>query len=176
MAKKPDGLVWFHTDLFKKNKPCLYINVTTNDLPEHLRLEYVPGTNKNPCYEPSRITINDVSDRLVLCLIARYIIERLDKVDLNYIASSPDMDYYDIQAALADPDLDRNQPYMVNHKIPVQIVVQGISDIMWMLDWNIQQFLTRQMVGKRFGWAEFGHHWLTDINHIQRHPFIELGL
>ena len=164
--------LYFPTNLFVRSKysPTLYFNVTTSDVEqEHIRRHELMGPSEDDvdtAILPGRITIHDVPHRLTMNLIARYIKLRLDRFDLNYNIASDTMTYFDINATITDPAEDPREPYMVNHKSPAQIVVQGTERVIWVLHSDISNFLTRQMLGKSSMCPEWRHFRIRNIKPI----------
>ena len=165
--------LYFPTNLFAKYSPTLYFNVTTSDVKqEHLRMHKLIALSEedvNPPAStnlPGRITIHGVPNRLIMNLISRYIKLRLELFDLNYNIASDTMTYFDISASITDPAQDTREPYMVNHKSPSQLVVQGTERVIWVLHSDICNFLTRQMLGKSSMCPEWRHFLIRDIKPI----------
>lgn len=134
----------FDTKLFKDGKPCLYINVTSRSLPDHLR--FWPEVDCSA----GRITINDTPHIIYMRLIARFIIERLDRLKLQYTLDGDCLSLNDIDIFLSDPVLHKKEIYMVTHSTPIQIVINGIRDITLMLEMEIIHFLTRELLEKHY--------------------------
>ena len=143
--------LYFPTNLFTQGKysPTLYFNVSTREVnPDCIRRHklFAPLDDNEP-NAPARMTIHCVPYRLSMNLIARYIRARLELFDLQHTITSDAMTYFDINASITDPALDPRQPYMVNHKTPAQIVVQGTQHVVWILHSDIGSFLTCQLHG-----------------------------
>ena len=124
----------------------LYFNVTTPVVnPETIRHYELSGPIEEETFpdHPARITIHSVSNRLSMNLLARYIQAQLELFDLHYSIASDCMTYLDINATLTDPVQDPRQPYMMNHKTPAQLIVQGSTHVVWIFHNDICNFLTR---------------------------------
>ena len=146
----------------------LYFNVTTPVVgPETIRHYELSGPMEEETFpdRPARITILGVP-RLAMNLIARYIQARLDLFDLHYSIASYGMDYLDINATLTNPVQDPKQPYMVNHKTPAQLIMQGSMHIIWILHNDICNFLTCQLHGKTMLFPERNHFLIKSIRPI----------
>ena len=157
--------VHFQTQLFQSNTPCLYFNVTSTHLPLHVTRHDEDLFSQDE--DIGRITINDAPHWMVLRLIARYMSAHLNSLGLHYSITSPNMNSLDIDAIMADPACDPKAPFMVNRKIPVQIVVQGTMGVMRYLELQVLYFLTRQLLGKTFGDAEKNHMYIREIIYLR---------
>ena len=153
----------------EKYAPMLYFNVITPvvsletirwyNLSEPMEEDPIP-------YLPARITILD-APRLVMTLIARYIQARLDLFELHYSIASEGMPYLDLNITLTDPLQDPRRPYMVNHKTPTQVVIQGSRQVSWILHNDIYDFLMRQLYGKTTMFPERNHFLIKSIRPIK---------
>ena len=157
----------FNTTLFSKNTPCLYFNVKSTQLPgDARRCQEWLSTDEPHNTDMGRITLYNTPHWIILRLIVRYLGVLLDDIGLNYSITSPTMNSLDIDAFITDPARDPKEPYMVNRKIPVQLVVQGTWDIMRFLEYEIINFTMRQCLGKTYGWAEKNHIYIKNISFI----------
>ena len=162
--------LYFPTNLFTEAtySPALCFNVTTREVnPEYIQTYNLSVEEENFAdHHPSRITIHGFPNRLSVNLIARYIRTRLELLGLHYNITSDSMTYFDINAAITDPVRDPRQPYMVNHKTPAQIIVQGTKHVLWILHNDICFFLTRQLLGKTTMFPEVDHFLIKSIRPI----------
>ena len=161
---------YFPTQLFVEEKysPMLYFNVTTPVVsPETVRQYELSGPmEEEPLPDrPARITILG-APRLSMNLIAHCIQARLDLFDLHYSIASDGMTYLDINATLMDLIQDPRRPYMVNHKTPAQLIVQGSRQVSWILHNDICDFLTSQLHGKSMMFPERNHFLIKSIRPI----------
>ena len=157
-------LVHFETS-FRTNTPCLYFNVMSTQLPVHVVRRPVYARSE----EMGRITIYDTPHWMVLRLIARYLKALFDDIGLHGSVTSPHMSSFDIETFLTDPAKllwDTNAPYMANCKIPEQIAIVGTYGIMTFLEYEIVGFLTRQLLGKSYGYLENNHIYIKGINYL----------
>ena len=149
----------FNTHLFSGNTPCLYYNVNAKQYPVH-------KGSLNDHEDISRITIYGTPHWMVMRLIARYLVALLNDNGLDYSITSPHMNCLDIDAIITDPSCDPKSPYMAARKIPVQIVIQGKQHAMNFIEMEVISFLTRQLLGKEYGYAEKNHTYIRNIRYI----------
>ena len=143
----------FNTQLFHGNTPCLYYNVKSN-----------PKSQTEP--DISRITIYGAPHWMVMGLIARYLCALLNDNGVDFSITSPHMTSMDINTFITDPACDPKAPYMSACRIPVQIAVQGSCHMMNFIEMEVISFLTRQLLGKEYGYAEKNHTYIRNIRYI----------
>ena len=163
--------LYFPSKLFNQGmySPTLCFNVITREINQEYVQTYELLSVKEESSadrSPARITIQDISNRLCVNLIARYMRMRLEFLHLHYTITSDSMTRDDINAAITDPAQDPRQPYMVNHRTPAQIIVQGACEVIRILHSDIGSFLTRQLHGCVTMCPEMNHFLIESITQI----------
>ena len=109
----------------------------------------------------ARLTINHTPHHVFLCMIGRYIIRKLKEYDLKFSVTSPDMDGIDIDACIHDPS--EREYYLVNRRVPVQIVVQGVESLIHLIECDANSFCTEQLLRRTSTCLESGHSVMYDL-------------